>query len=125
MTVGLQSGVRAGRIQDAGIQGPVMLNGLTNGALNLSSQSWTHQVGLQGELLQLYSENGSHNVDWSSSSTPKNQSLMWYKMTFDAPAGNSPLALDLLTMGKGQAWVNGNSIGRYWPLYQTSGKGCS
>ena len=34
--------------------------------------------------------------------------------TFNAPAGNDPLALDMSTMGKGQIWVNGQSIGRHW-----------
>lgn len=41
--------------------------------------------------------------------------------TFNAPAGNEPLALDLNTMGKGQVWINGQSIGRYWPGYKASG----
>lgn len=36
---------------------------------------------------------------------------------FDAPAGNEPLALDLRSMGKGQVWINGQSIGRYWMAY--------
>ena len=30
---------------------------------------------------------------------------------FDAPTGEGPLEFDLSTMGKGQAWVNGQSIG--------------
>ncbi|MCO5547426.1 hypothetical protein L7F22_000875 [Adiantum nelumboides] len=102
-----------------------MLNGLSGGALNLSSQLWTYQVGLQGEFLQLHTRNRSNNVDWSTSLPPLNSSLIWYKTTFDAPASSTPLALDLSTMGKGQVWVNGKSIGRYWPLCQASGKRCS
>lgn len=35
---------------------------------------------------------------------------------FDAPNGEDPVALYLGSMGKGQAWVNGHSIGRYWSL---------
>lgn len=35
---------------------------------------------------------------------------------FDAPPGTDPVALDLESMGKGQAWVNGHHIGRYWTL---------
>lgn len=35
-------------------------------------------------------------------------------MKFDAPEGDDPVALDLRTMGKGEAWINGQSIGRYW-----------
>lgn len=74
----------------------------------------------------------------------KNQPLTWYKVTirevtlhlysprkkiyrlltvdwvhcqayFDAPPGKDPLALDMGSMKKGQVWVNGQSIGRYWP----------
>lgn len=36
---------------------------------------------------------------------------------FDAPRGNEPLALDLRSMGKGQAWINGQSLGRYWMAF--------
>ena len=36
---------------------------------------------------------------------------------FDAPEGDEPLGLDLRSMGKGQAWINGQSIGRYWMAY--------
>ena len=36
---------------------------------------------------------------------------------FDMPRGNDPVALDMTTMGKGLAWVNGNCIGRYWVSY--------
>jgi hypothetical protein len=41
--------------------------------------------------------------------------------TFDAPQGNEPLALDMSGMGKGQIWINGQSIGRHWPAYKASG----
>lgn len=33
---------------------------------------------------------------------------------FDAPDGSDPVALNLGSMGKGAAWINGESIGRYW-----------
>lgn len=38
---------------------------------------------------------------------------------FDAPSGTEPVALDLSSMGKGQVWINGESIGRYWVSYLT------
>ncbi|PKI74734.1 hypothetical protein CRG98_004843 [Punica granatum] len=34
------------------------------------------------------------------------------QVTFSAPEGSGPLALDLGNMEKGQAWINGQSIGR-------------
>lgn len=40
---------------------------------------------------------------------------------FNAPDGNEPLALDMSSMGKGQVWINGQSIGRYWPGYMAYG----
>lgn len=47
--------------------------------------------------------------------------------TFDAPAGNDPLALDMRTMGKGMMWINGKSIGRHWPANLAVGdcRGCN
>ncbi|KAL6962179.1 Beta-galactosidase 16, partial [Sarracenia purpurea var. burkii] len=33
---------------------------------------------------------------------------------FDAPRGDDPVVLNLGSMGKGEAWINGQSIGRYW-----------
>ena len=43
-----------------------------------------------------------------------------WKALFDEPAGNDPVALNLGSMGKGEAWVNGESIGRYWVSFHTS-----
>ncbi|KAK6946436.1 hypothetical protein RJ641_013980, partial [Dillenia turbinata] len=36
---------------------------------------------------------------------------------FDAPEGTSPVALNLSSMGKGMAWINGHSLDRYWMSY--------
>lgn len=45
---------------------------------------------------------------------------------FDAPDGDEPLALDMGSMGKGQVWINGQSIGRYWTAYAKGNcSGCS
>ncbi|XP_028064101.1 beta-galactosidase 5-like [Camellia sinensis] len=38
---------------------------------------------------------------------------------FNAPDGDEPLALDMGSMGKGQVWINGQSIGRYWTAFAT------
>ncbi|KAM3305791.1 hypothetical protein P3S67_012659 [Capsicum chacoense] len=66
-------------------------------------------MGLSGEKLQLYSSEGSKSADWSSLGS--SQPLTWYKSVFDAPKGDDPVALNLGSMGKGEAWVNGQSIG--------------
>lgn len=39
--------------------------------------------------------------------------------TFDAPVGNDPVALNLSSMGKGEVYVNEQSIGRYWVSFHT------
>lgn len=42
---------------------------------------------------------------------------------FDVFDGLDPVALDFSSMGKGQAWVNGHHIGRFWTL-PSSQDGC-
>ncbi|XP_065881452.1 beta-galactosidase 16-like [Euphorbia lathyris] len=85
---------------------------------DFSNYSWGYQVGLVGEKLQIYTQQGSSQVQWSPFSTNFSP-LTWYKTVFDAPLGDLPVALNLGSMGKGEAWVNGQSIGRYWPSYRS------
>ncbi|MCO5564663.1 hypothetical protein L7F22_018329 [Adiantum nelumboides] len=126
MTVGLQTGATGYDLTGTGIQGSIYVEGFENGTLDLSTQLWFHQVGVEGEKLQLYKANGMKNVNWSSTATaPKNVSLTWYKTLFDTPIGDDPVALDLHGMGKGQAWINGQSIGRFWPDYNVSSDSCA
>ncbi|KAJ9561134.1 hypothetical protein OSB04_006294 [Centaurea solstitialis] len=46
---------------------------------------------------------------------------------FNAPEGGEPLAIDMKRMGKGQVWINGESIGRYWTQHAkgTCSNACS
>ncbi|KAK7272131.1 hypothetical protein RJT34_28551 [Clitoria ternatea] len=122
LTVGLQNYGAFFDTWGAGITGPVILKDSKNGnTLDLTSQKWTYQVGLKGEELGLSS--GS-SEQWNSQ-IPRNQPLTWYKTNFNAPSGSSPVAIDFTGMGKGEAWVNGQSIGRYWPTYVSSNAGCT
>ncbi|OIV96653.1 hypothetical protein TanjilG_09195 [Lupinus angustifolius] len=85
---------------------------------DFTHQPWGYQVGLLGEKLQIYTASGSSKVQWESfqkSTTP----LTWYQTTFDAPVGKDPVALNLGSMGKGQAWINGQGIGRYWVSFHS------
>ncbi|KAL2322688.1 hypothetical protein Fmac_027067 [Flemingia macrophylla] len=50
--------------------------------------------------------------------------MTWYKADFEAPYGTNPVVVDLQGLGKGHAWVNGHSIGRYWPSWITASNGC-
>ncbi|OWM76547.1 hypothetical protein CDL15_Pgr005511 [Punica granatum] len=59
-------------------------------------------VGLKGEALSLHSLSGSSSVEWAHGSlVARRQPLTWYKTVVNAPAGNTPLALDMGSMGKG------------------------
>ncbi|CAL0322371.1 unnamed protein product [Lupinus luteus] len=102
-----------------GIIGPVLLQGLDHGQKDLTWQKWSYQVGLKGEAMNLVSPNGVSSVDWfiESLATQNQPQLKWHKAYFNAPDGVEPLALDLGSMGKGQVWINGQSIGRYWLVY--------
>ncbi|KAL2503608.1 Beta-galactosidase 16 [Abeliophyllum distichum] len=85
---------------------------------NLTNYSWGYQVGLLGERLQIYTEEGSSDVQWSRLD-PSRQPLTWYKANFDAPGGADPVTINLGSMGKGEVWINGQSIGRYWISFHT------
>ncbi|KAI3464903.1 hypothetical protein Pfo_021566 [Paulownia fortunei] len=99
--------------------GLVELDGLDQGKRDLSRQTWSYQVGLKGEKMNLVSPDKVSSVEWTQASaiTQNQQPLRWYKAYFDAPSGDEPLALDMRSMGKGQVWINGQSIGRYWMAY--------
>ncbi|KAM0011856.1 putative beta-galactosidase [Helianthus debilis subsp. tardiflorus] len=79
-----------------------------------------YQVGLKGESLGLHT--GASTL-WVSGS-PKSQPLTWYRTNFDAPSGDNPIAIAFTGMGKGEAWVNGQSIRRYWTTHIAPTTGC-
>ncbi|XP_054780480.1 beta-galactosidase 1-like [Prosopis cineraria] len=107
---------------NAGVLGPISLDGLNEGKRDLSWQKWSYKIGLKGEDLSLHSLSGSSSIEWTQGYwVSRRQPLTWYKTTFDAPRGVAPLALDMGSMGKGQVWINGQSLGRYWPAYKASG----
>ncbi|KAK1377747.1 Beta-galactosidase [Heracleum sosnowskyi] len=111
--------------KETGILGPVTLKGLNEGTRDLAKQTWSYKVGLKGETSSLQTLGGGSSVDWLSGSlVAQKRPLSWYKATFSAPEGNDPLALDMSSMGKGQMWVNGESIGRHWPGNIASGANC-
>ncbi|CAI9782665.1 unnamed protein product [Fraxinus pennsylvanica] len=107
---------------NTGVLGPVSLKGLNEGTRDLTKQKWSYKVGLKGESLSLHTVSGSSSVEWiQGSQLAQKQPLTWYKATFNAPEGNDPLALDMISMGKGEIWINGEGIGRHWPGYIAKG----
>ncbi|XP_010521248.1 PREDICTED: beta-galactosidase 10 [Tarenaya hassleriana] len=115
MTVGLQNAGSFYEWVGAGLTS-VRIEGLNNSTLNLSESSWSYKLGVQGEHLGLSKPGNSGAVNWTlTTKPPKKQPLTWYKVLIDQPSGNEPVGLDMLGMGKGMAWLNGEEIGRYWP----------
>ncbi|OIT39414.1 PREDICTED: beta-galactosidase-like [Nicotiana attenuata] len=107
---------------NTGVLGPVTLSGLNEGTRDLTIQRWSYKVGLKGESLSFHTSTGGSSVEWVEGSLlAQRQPLTWYKATFDAPEGNDPVALDMVSMGKGQIWVNGEGVGRHWPGYIAKG----
>ncbi|KAJ0972667.1 hypothetical protein J5N97_020626 [Dioscorea zingiberensis] len=125
-TVGLQNYGAFLEKDGAGFKGSIKLTGFKNyGSLDLTNFLWTYQVGLKGEAAKYYAPEEQGNVDWADLQLDAIQSaFMWYKTYFDAPKGSDPVAIDLGSMGKGFAWVNGHGIGRYWSLIAPE-DGCS
>ncbi|XP_062179260.1 beta-galactosidase 7-like [Phragmites australis] len=80
----------------------------------LNDEPWGYQVGLFGERNHIYTQEGSYSVEWKTINNLTYHPLIWYKTTFPTPAGNDAVTLNLTGMGKGEVWINGESIGRYW-----------
>ncbi|XP_017226067.1 beta-galactosidase 9 isoform X2 [Daucus carota subsp. sativus] len=116
-TVGLQNYGAFLEKDGAGFKGRIKLTNSKIGDIDLTESSWTYQVGLKGELLKLYTREKAESVRWKKLMPDATPTIFsWYKTYFDAPGGTDPVVLNLGSMGKGQAWVNGHHIGRYWDL---------
>jgi len=107
--------------------GPVELIGKNNVTMDLSTNLWSYKVGLNGEKKHLYDAQQNVSVAWhtNSSYVPVGNPLIWYRAKFKSPFGANPIVVDLQGLGKGHAWVNGHSIGRYWPSWISPSDGCS
>ncbi|KAL6619204.1 hypothetical protein ACP70R_034343 [Stipagrostis hirtigluma subsp. patula] len=84
----------------------------------LNDELWGYQVGLIGERNHIYTQDGSRGVEWTTPDNMTYHPLTWYKTTFTTPAGDDALTLNLTGMGKGEVWINGESIGRYWVSFK-------
>ncbi|XP_054824803.1 beta-galactosidase 15-like [Prosopis cineraria] len=111
-----------------GILGPVVLaaNDTTGKEqiVDISKNQWTYKVGLQGQLDKLFSLPEAIKP-WLLFGLPRDKPMVWYKTWFKTPSGTDPVVVDLKGLGKGEAWVNGNSLGRYWSSYISGKDGCS
>ncbi|XP_022759241.1 beta-galactosidase 10-like [Durio zibethinus] len=124
MTMGLPSAGGFYEWAGAGLTS-VKIQGLNNGTIDLSMSSWTYKIGLKGEHLRIHKPDRLNRVNWvSTSEPPKNQPLTWYKVVVDPPSGDEPVGLDMIHMGKGLVWLNGEEIGRYWPVKTSKHQEC-
>nr|XP_017217998.1 PREDICTED: beta-galactosidase 13-like [Daucus carota subsp. sativus] len=117
MTLGIQN---SGAHMEKRWTGPdnLVIKGLNTGTLDLTDNDWGHEVGVNGEKLELFTEEGAQKVKWELD-TGLGTPATWYKAYFDAPPGDDPLAITMDSMQKGQMWINGKSIGRYWASFIT------
>ncbi|GAU33634.1 hypothetical protein TSUD_310420 [Trifolium subterraneum] len=114
-TVGLPD---SGAYMEHRYAGPKSISvlGLNTGTIDLTKNDWGHQVGLKGEQLKIFSEEGSKKVEWTGS-VGQAPALSWFKTRFTTPEGRGPVAIRMTGMGKGMIWVNGQSIGRHWMTF--------
>ncbi|KAH7656488.1 Beta-galactosidase protein [Dioscorea alata] len=109
------------------VGGPVKLIGNGNNSIDLTKNKWSYKIGLNGmEKHQVFADENCNtkSLQWKTDYIPTLRPFTWYKANFDAPIGDEPVVVDLLGMGKGAAWVNGNSLGRFWPNYTADPNAC-
>ena len=119
VSLGVSTQTDPGEFDLKGITGDVVIAGK-----NITEGKWLHRAMLAGEILHVYTVNGSKNVTWSSNySEYSGRPVVWYQYTFSGPQVEPgfSLLLDLYGMQKGYVYVNGMSLGRYW-LTQVGGE---
>ncbi len=99
-----------------GIVGKVWLCGT-----DITEATWKHVSGVAGEVKKYYDPDVAKTLPWNTDLTSaKHRPLTWFMRKLTLSPGSLPLALDMVTMGKGYAWINGHNVGRY---YLTLAKG--
>ena len=86
--------------------------------VDLSSNGWTHYIGLTGEVLDIYGD-GMNKVTWKS--PEPDVSMVWYKTTFDTPSEDvldggvilMDIGKDSSGINRGHFYVNGMDLGHY------------
>ncbi|CAH8271756.1 unnamed protein product [Arabidopsis lyrata] len=127
VSVGLQNYGAFFESGPTGINGPVSLVGYKGEETiekDLSQHQWDYKIGLNGYNNKLFSTKSVGHIKWANEMFPTSRMLTWYKAKFKAPLGKEPVIVDFNGLGKGEAWINGQSIGRYWPSFNSSDDGC-
>ncbi|KAJ3282381.1 Beta-galactosidase 8 [Borealophlyctis nickersoniae] len=119
-----------------GILGSVFVN-----SQNVTGGKWIHQVGLKGQDEDhLWRLSFTRRSDWRTAHPPIHTPLTWYRIIFPIkslralsasaiassthPQPLASFAINLGTLGRGFARVNGHDIGRFWNAV-AEGVGCA
>ena len=112
VSLGITNVVKPGFVPTKGLVGKVSINGA-----DITNQKWFHRPKLTGEMLRLYTNDGSDQVRWDSDYKKYAKvSLTWFKTTFTVEqySNDYSLLLHLVGFGRGHFYVNGVDLGRYW-----------
>ena len=112
VSLGLDNGVYPGFVEKKGIVGNVYV-----GEMMITDNEWLHRPKLTGEILQVYTNEGSLKVTWEPDlSRYINTPLTWFKTVFTLSpyTAEYSLLLKLTGFGRGHYYVNGVDLGRYW-----------
>ena len=97
--------------------------GLVKGDWNIEANMADERKGIWGRVLlgggeltgpwQMRAFDPASTADFAAAETGSGQ-LSWHRFAFPAPGTDRPVVLDLATMQKGLAWLNGRCLTRYW-----------
>ena len=91
------------------------ISGVTVDGKAYEPAEWTQSSMLRGEELSVFNRSGSTGVSWTDYKTPGHDvPITWYQSEFPNMPGGLSYALNLTSMWKGVAYVNGFNIGRFW-----------
>jgi len=118
---GYMSNINNGTLpRKKGIFGNVTLN-----SVDITTSVWNMRPNLVGQVLDVYTPEGSDRVTWSSDLGQAGP-VTWYSTTFNLPAipQDTVLLLNASGLGRGHVFINGFDIGRYWllPMSDRSGR---
>lgn len=88
------------------------------------ADAWTIQPGLLGERLGVPTSAAAPTGGWvaPAGESAADGGLRWWRTEFAWPDEPGPHALDLVGLGKGFAWLNGQPLTRYWLLDAATAK---
>lgn len=97
--------------------------GLTKGDWMIEANMAHERKGIWGHFLlddcelkgawQMRAFDASPDAEFATAKVGTGQ-LSWHRFTFPLPSHRTPLVIDLGSMQKGMAWLNGQCLSRYW-----------